>query len=202
MWRLIVDLFSPAGASVNDGIEPDMCSFLYMRLVSVIQQVNKIGIGNNGSKNGHRECLPNHPSAPRRQTPTRSALEGRVLLRPVCTLWFEVWPKIFTAVADPLQWIFQQYGMSWVDHYVDNFITAVTPGTQECKANEEMLESCRQLGVPVLPDKCTDPALVMVFLEFEPDMNNMVVRLPEEICTEFCYTYGSGREGKRVRGES
>ena len=71
--------------------------------------------------------------------------------------------------------------MSWVDHYLDDFVTMGAPGSQECQFNkDEMLESCMQLGVPVVPEKCTDPSLTLLFLGFELDTIQMVVRLPEE----------------------
>ena len=89
--------------------------------------------------------------------------------------------KVFTAVADTLQWVFQQRGVTWVRHYLDNFITVGTPGTQKCKSNLEcMLESCRRLRISTAPEKCSSPAPVMVFLGFELDSVQMVVRLPEE----------------------
>ena len=34
-WRLIVDLSSPAGGSVNDGIPPEWCSLLYIKVDDV-----------------------------------------------------------------------------------------------------------------------------------------------------------------------
>jgi hypothetical protein len=40
-WRLIVDLSHPKGSSVNDGIEPELCSLSYASIddaVSVIVQ--------------------------------------------------------------------------------------------------------------------------------------------------------------------
>ena len=65
-WRLTVDLSSPEGASVNDGIEPDLCSLQYLRLDTVIQQVNRIVCGTMLAKMDIEMCLPDHPSTPRR----------------------------------------------------------------------------------------------------------------------------------------
>ena len=45
-WRLIVDLSSPDGASVNDGIDPDLCSLTYMQclqLSSFFRNFTEIG---------------------------------------------------------------------------------------------------------------------------------------------------------------
>ena len=44
-WRLIVDLSSPLGASVNDGIDPARCSLKYTKVEQVAQEVLKLGVG-------------------------------------------------------------------------------------------------------------------------------------------------------------
>ena len=44
-WRLIVDLSSPESRSVNDGIEPELCSLQYLRLDDVISRIVQVGRG-------------------------------------------------------------------------------------------------------------------------------------------------------------
>ena len=44
-WRLIVDLSSPTGGSVNDGIPPEWCSLSYMKVDDVARQVAQLGRG-------------------------------------------------------------------------------------------------------------------------------------------------------------
>ena len=44
-WRLIVDLSSPAEMSVNDGIEPELCSLQYLRVDEVVHQIVMMGWG-------------------------------------------------------------------------------------------------------------------------------------------------------------
>ena len=59
-------------------------------------------------------------------------------------------PKIFIAVADALQWSFQKQGVSWMAHYLYDFITQGPPNSDVCKRNLDiMLAPCRRLGVPV-----------------------------------------------------
>ena len=59
-------------------------------------------------------------------------------------------PKIFTAVADALEWIFHNQGVEDVWHYLDDFITVGPPGSSECQANiSTMVELCKRLGVPL-----------------------------------------------------
>ena len=84
-------------------------------------------------------------------------------------------------VDDALQWSFQEQGVSWVGHYLDDYITMGPPMSVTCGRNLElMLDSCRRLGIPVVPAKCVGPATVIVFLGFEIDTNALVVRLPEK----------------------
>ncbi|KAK3697016.1 hypothetical protein QZH41_002913 [Actinostola sp. cb2023] len=44
-WRLIVDLSSPAGSSVNDGIDVDSFSLQYIRVDDIVKMVSKFGFG-------------------------------------------------------------------------------------------------------------------------------------------------------------
>ena len=64
-------------------------------------------------------------------------------------------------------------------HYLDDYITVGPPTSSGCQNNlDRMLALCRRLGIPVAPAKCEGPATVLVFLGFELDTENLVVRLP------------------------
>jgi hypothetical protein len=41
-------------------------------------------------------------------------------------------PKIFTAIADAVEWILKQAGVKFVIHYLDDFLLIGAPGSQEC----------------------------------------------------------------------
>ena len=65
-------------------------------------------------------------------------------------------------------------------HYLGDYIMIGLPGLPVCQRNlDEMLSSCRRLGVLVAPAKCEGPATELVFLGFELDTVNMLVRLPQ-----------------------
>ena len=44
-WRLILDLSSPEGFSVNDGVDKDLCSLSYMSVDEVAERVVEVGKG-------------------------------------------------------------------------------------------------------------------------------------------------------------
>lgn len=71
--------------------------------------------------------------------------------------------------------------MTWVAHYLDDFITMGTPDSQECRSNlGRMLATCQCLGVPVAHRKCVGPATTLVFLGFEQDSVELEIRLPAD----------------------
>ena len=44
-WRLIVDLSSPKGSSVNGGIDPSLCSMSYVSVQNATEKISKLGRG-------------------------------------------------------------------------------------------------------------------------------------------------------------
>jgi len=49
-------------------------------------------------------------------------------------------PIIFLAVADVLKWIMCQKGVSWVGHYLDDFVTIGLAGSDEAQRNMAIME--------------------------------------------------------------
>ena len=53
-------------------------------------------------------------------------------------------PLIFSALADALQWVMERMGVSWVAHYIDDYITMGSPESAECLENATIMHSaCR-----------------------------------------------------------
>ena len=44
-WRLIIDLSSPVGRSVNDGIDPEWCSMKYISVDDAAEAIRQMGRG-------------------------------------------------------------------------------------------------------------------------------------------------------------
>ena len=98
-------------------------------------------------------------------------------------------PKIFTAIADALEWCFRRSGVTEVDHYLDDFITIAPPDSEECHHNlSTMLEVCRRLGVPLANEKLEGPSACLIFLGIEIDTMAGALRLPREKLTRIRHT--------------
>ena len=65
-WRLITDLSYPRGASVNDGIDPRLCSLSYTSVDDVARRVSVMGVGTLMAKT---DIASDHPSSPRGPRP-------------------------------------------------------------------------------------------------------------------------------------
>jgi len=90
-------------------------------------------------------------------------------------------PKLFSAVADALQWIMEQNGVPGLLHYLDDFLIFGAPDSPEChRALEQALWLCELLGVPVAKLKTEGPATIIVFLGIELDTMARILCLPEE----------------------
>ena len=180
-WRLIVDLSSPEGASVNAGIEPELCSLCYLRVDDVVRQIVKLGKGAQIAKMDIESAYRMVPVHPGDRPLLAVQWAGQTFFDTRLPFGLRSAPMIFSAVADALQWSFRVQGVTWVGHYLDDFITVGPPGTMICQSNlDKMLASCARLGVPVAPGKCMGPVSVLVFLGLELDTEQMIVRLPHE----------------------
>ncbi len=131
-WHLITDLSSPEGASVNDGIDPGLCSLRYTSVQNVAQAALQLGPGTLVAKLDVKSAyrlLPVHPEDRR-----LLGVQWRDELYVDAMLPFGLRsaPKIFTAVADALEWCFRREGVAWIDHYLDDYITMDPADTLVC----------------------------------------------------------------------
>lgn len=179
-WRLIVDLSSPRGASVNDGIDPHLCSLSYVRIDEAAARIIEMGTGTQLAKldlqNAYR-FVPVHPDD---QPLLGVRWQGTVLLDAALPFGLRSAPKIFTAVADAMLWVMYNRGLTSGFHYLDDFLFFGAPESRECKDNLDVaLSSCVALRVPVAAHKVEGPATLLTFLGIEIDTVAGVLRLPE-----------------------
>jgi len=72
-------------------------------------------------------------------------------------------PKIFTALADAVEWCTAKEGVEFVYHYLDDFVVLGLPESEQCGQNLGNLQAvCRDLGVPLAPEKQAGPTTTSV----------------------------------------
>ena len=90
-------------------------------------------------------------------------------------------PKIFTAIADALEWCIRQRGVRFIAHYLDDFVTFGPPGSSECQRNVQViLETCKELGVPLADEKQEGPTTKLTLLGIQIDTEEATLSLPPE----------------------
>ena len=183
-WRLIVDMSSPEGFSINDGIAPSMSSLEYIRIQDVIRQIILLGpntqLAKIDIKSAYRVC-PVHPDD---RLLLGMSFQGKVYIDTALPFGMRSAPKIFNAVADALLWILKEHGVSALLHYLDDFITFGSPNTSQCSINCQIIFGiCEILCIPLASDKCQGPCSLLDYLGFALDTTLMTVSLPRDKLT-------------------
>ena len=180
-WKLITDLSYPEGNSVNDGIKSELCSLKYTSVERVARAAQQLGKGallaKLDIKSAYR-LVPVHP-----QDHDLLAIEwhGAYYVDGALPFGLRSAPKIFTAIADALQWVMLQRGVTMVDLYLDDFVTMGPPGMDTCRVNlDRILAVCSDLGVPLAMEMLEGPSQCMTFLGIEIDTACGQLRLPAE----------------------
>ena len=90
-------------------------------------------------------------------------------------------PKVFTAVADALEWCLRAKSVVGVDHYLDDFVIVASPALNVCQtAMSLMQEECTAFGVALAPEKSEGPATRLTFLGIQIDTVAENLSLPQD----------------------
>ena len=83
-------------------------------------------------------------------------------------------------MADALQWVVEKRGVRHFYHYFDDYITLGAPQSRERQENQlTLLQTCRELGVPVADHKCEGPTTSIEFLGIVVDSMELELKLSD-----------------------
>ena len=89
--------------------------------------------------------------------------------------------KIFTTLADEVEWVTSQRGAQGIAHYLDDYIMWGALLSKDCAESLRiLLEVCLEFGIPVVTQKCQGLKTRLVFLGIEFDSMSMELKIPEE----------------------
>ena len=180
-WRLIVDLSHPKGASVNDGIDPALCSLVYTSVDEAVDRIIQRGRKALLAKLDIASAYCIVPVHPHDRPLVGMTWKGQILVDTVLPFGLRSGPKIFNAVADALMWVLYEEGVCSALHYLDDFLFVGSPQSRECESSLRLArEVCQRLGVPLALEKLEGPACSLQFLGIILDTEQFELRLPEE----------------------
>ena len=128
-WRLITDLSYPHGQSVNDGIDPSLCSLMYATVDEVAEIVVKLGRDALLSKVDIESAYRLIPVHPQDRPLQAMKWDNHIYVDPMLPFGLRSAPKIFNVVADALNWYLHQAGIQYSIHYLVDFIVVMPPGS-------------------------------------------------------------------------
>ena len=113
----------PGGYSVNDGIPKSLCSLKYVTIDEVIKGIIQLGRGTLLAKIDIKSAfrlLPVHP-ADRHMLGMR--WNGDIYIDTCLPFGLRSAPKLFDILAEFLAWVAKQSNVSFLIHYLDDFLT-------------------------------------------------------------------------------
>ena len=180
-WRLIVDLSSPEGFSVNDAIAKPLCSVFYASVDQAVLMAQSLGRGCLLAKIDLKEAYRAVPVHPADQRLLAVAWRGTIYIDKALPFGLRSAPKVFSALTDAMMWFLYERGIRSALHYLDDFLLLGPPDHPGCQqALSTTLTLCAELGFPVAPEKTEGPATSLIFLGIEIDTMAQQLRLPEE----------------------
>lgn len=179
-WRLIVDLSSPKGRSVNDGVDPELSTLSYATVDHLAALAISQGPGALLVKADVKEAYRMVPVHPDDHHLLAVMWEGATYVDVALPFGLRLAPKIFSAVADAAQWIMAQRDIPHSLYYLDDFVL-VSSEVEDAKRSRRVLESTfQELGIPLEPSKLEGPSTCLTFLGIEVDTIAQQLRLPAE----------------------
>ena len=110
-WRLIVDLSHPQGGSVNDGIDPSVCSLKYASVDEAVEVIRRWGSGTLLAKLDLKAAYRMVPVHPTDHHLLGIIWNEAVYVDTALPFGLRSAPNIFTAVADGLAWAMECNGV-------------------------------------------------------------------------------------------
>ena len=176
-----MDLSSPTGSSVNNGVAEALCSIRYPTVHDSARLATRLGkealLAKINLKNAYR-IISVHPA---NCLLLGVKWQGQVYIDAALPFGLLSAQKFFAAVADALMCIMQCQGVDYVLQYLNNFLFVRAPDSPQCANSlSKALIICQQLGVSVAPHKIQGPAMQLTFLSIEMDKQLFQLWLPQD----------------------
>eukprot|EP00731_Ephydatia_muelleri_P038276 Em0703g1a len=163
-WCLITDLSYPPRHSVNDGIDPELCSLHYTSVDDMATVAAELGQGALMTKVDIEAAYRLVPVHIHDRPLLGMEWKGQIFADPMLPFGLRSAPKIFNAIADALEWYLKSQGSP----------------TRCMRALSVMRQACVELGIPLAEHKTEGPATRITFLGIMIDTTAGQLSLPPE----------------------
>lgn len=178
--RLILDLSSPRGSAINEGIVTET-SVSYSHFDDAVDLVRMVGTGAFLAKLDIRHAFRICPVLPTQWPLLGFHWQGFYYVDTRLPFGSRTSPFLFNGFADLLCWILVTVGgIALMVHYLDDYFITAYSSSHCARDMDTMCAICNTLGVPLSPEKMVGPSQKLTYLGIEIDTTTMSVQLSDE----------------------
>ncbi|MCG7866997.1 MAG: hypothetical protein JAY74_11590 [Candidatus Thiodiazotropha taylori] len=181
-YRLIHHLSFPSGDSVNDFIDPQLCSVQYTSFDEAIHMVQDLGTGCLLGKSDVKSAFRLLPVSIHDFDQLGFKFDGRFYFDKAMPFGCSIACRTWELFATFLEFNVASHSeLGRLLHYLDDFLFGGRKGTNQCASIMAVFEQqMNVLGVPIAREKTEGPVTKICFLGLEIDSVEMVIRIPRE----------------------
>lgn len=179
-FRLIHNLSHPENHSVNDFIDPALCSVNYTHFDEAVEMVQALGKDAQLAKLDIKSAYRLLPISPEDFELLGIKHDDFYYFDKALPFGVSIACATFEKFSTFLEWLGRKYSHSNnIKHYLDDFLIAGKADTSECKhVMDTFIGICDHLAVPLASEKTEGPTSKLCFLGLEIDSVDMSVKMP------------------------
>ena len=181
-WRIIMDLSSPHGSSINDYISKEEFSLHYATFDQALSLVARYGkdalMAKLDIKHAFRLC----PVRLEDRELLGIHWQGQYYIDLRLPFGMRSSPYLFNRLADAFEWLLKtNYHIQDLMHYLDDYFTVGPANSLVCAHNVHTItQVASEVGIPLAPNKLEGPTTQLVFLGILIDTTRMETSLPDD----------------------
>lgn len=180
-FRMIHHLSHPEGSSVNDYIPKDISSVTYATIQDAIDVIKNSPKPVYMAKVDVESAFRIIPVSPADRPMLGFRWRGQYFMDAVLPMGCSSSCAIFECFSTALEWVAKvKLGVTAMIHVIDDFLI-VSDSADKC--NQDLMafvDLCKEIGVPLAPDKTVGPSTSIPFLGIILDTVNQEARLPQD----------------------
>lgn len=181
-FRLIHHLSYPQGSSLNDFIDPDLCSVQYTSFDKAVAMVQELGQNTLLAKSDVKSAFRLLCIAPEDFDQLGFQFLDKYYFDKCMPFGCSISCATFEKFAKFLEFAIKRRSTAGlIIHFLDDFLMAGKHGTADCQVMLDHFTQClNELSVPIASEKTEGPTTCIIFLGLEINSIEMTVRIPKE----------------------
>lgn len=179
-FRMITNLSSPKGSSINDGIVEEFVHVSYGSLEEAIRLICQCGPSPFLAKLDIKHAYRIIPIQPAQYNLLCFRWKGEFFVDRCLPMGARSSAYIFEMLSSAIHFIAKKVGIKWLVHYLDDFLLICHTRRGCLEYMNLFIGLLNELGVPLALDKTLGPLQCIEFLGYLIDILNAEIRLPHE----------------------